>query len=141
MSPERLSRWTIVVLEPHDEARTSLGAFLGRMGANPVLAGTADEGLDAINHCVPDLIMADIRIFELGEYQFLQKIRILVAEKRRFVPVVAMTPMIGKHQIARLQETGFSACLPKPFSPPRLMETIQKLTPLHDTAYGNRGPQ
>jgi len=132
MSPERLSPLTIVVLEPHDEARTALGAFLGRMGANPVLAATAGEGLDAINHCVPDLIMADIRMFELGDYQFLQKVRILTGEKKKFVPVVAMTPMIAKQQIARLHEIGFSGCLPKPFSPARLMETILKLTPLHE---------
>ncbi|MBV8098783.1 MAG: response regulator [Verrucomicrobia bacterium] len=132
MSPERLSRLTIVLLEPHDEARTSLGAFLRRMGANPVLAATAGEGLDAINHCVPDLIIADIRMFELGEDQFLQKVRTLIAEKRKFIPVVAVTPMIGKQQIARLHEIGFSGCLPKPFSPGRLMETILKLTPLHE---------
>jgi CheY-like chemotaxis protein len=128
MSPDCLTGLTIVVIEPHDEARWSLGAFLRRMGASPFLAATAGEGLDAITNCMPDLIMADIRMVEPGEYQFLQKIRILAGEKRRFVPVLAMIPMIGKREIERLHEIGFSACLPKPFSPARLRKTILKLT-------------
>jgi len=128
MSPNRLSRLTIVVMETHDAARTSLGDFLSRMGSNPVLAATAGAGLEAIDHCKPDLIMVDLRMFELSESQFLQKIRILLGEKRKFVPVVAMTPMIGKHEIERLHEIGLNACLPKPFSPARLSEMILKLT-------------
>jgi CheY-like chemotaxis protein len=136
MSPDCLSRLTIVVMETHDEARTSLGAFLSRMGANPVLAATADAGLEAINHCKPDLIMLDIRMFELSESQFLQKIRTLLGEKRKFVPVVAMTPMIGKHETERLHEIGLTACLPKPFSPARLRETILKLTSPHERCGG-----
>jgi CheY-like chemotaxis protein len=132
MSPDRLTSLTIVVIETHDDARYSLGAFLRRMGANPVLAACAREGLDAIIHCMPDLIIADIRMFEPGEYQFLQKIRMLAGEKRRFIPVVAMIPMIGKPEIEHLHEIGFSACLPKPFPPARLREMILQLTPLHE---------
>ena len=44
MSNNRLSNLTIVVVEDHDDTRRFLGVFLGRLGANVVLARNALEG-------------------------------------------------------------------------------------------------
>jgi CheY-like chemotaxis protein len=41
MSHNRLSNLTIVVVEDHDDTRRFLGNFLGRLGANVVLARNA----------------------------------------------------------------------------------------------------
>jgi CheY-like chemotaxis protein len=60
VSPNRLSNLTIVVVEDHDDARTYLGLFLDRLGANVVVARNAFEGLDAIKNNHPNLVISDI---------------------------------------------------------------------------------
>jgi CheY-like chemotaxis protein len=41
MSPDRLNKLTMLVVEDHDDARRYLGLFLGYLGANVVLASDA----------------------------------------------------------------------------------------------------
>jgi CheY-like chemotaxis protein len=40
------------------------------------------------------------------------------------VPVIAMTALVGHADRARMLNAGFQACLPKPFTPAKLEETI-----------------
>jgi CheY-like chemotaxis protein len=128
MSPNRLTGFTIVVIEGHDDVRNALGGFLRQMGAHPVLAANRDEGLEAINHCLPDLILSDIQVDEIRDFQLLHQKRTPGSGKRGFVPVVVMTPLIYKGETMQIEKAGFSACLRKPFSPKLLMNTILRLT-------------
>jgi CheY-like chemotaxis protein len=127
MSPSRLAGFTIVVVENHNETRTYLGEFLKRMGAYTVLAASATEGLEAINNCLPNLVLTDIEMPEEDGVELLQKIRALESREKS-LPVVAMTAMISRAGLARMHKAGFNACLQKPFSPGRLMETVLDVT-------------
>ena len=127
MSNNRLSNLTIVVVEDHDDTRRFLGNFLGRLGANVVLARNAVEGVEAVKTSRPNLVLSDIKMPERDGFEVLRKIRALGPDAGGSVPVIAMSALVT-HASARM--LGFQACLAKPFTPDKLLHTI--LTVLND---------
>jgi CheY-like chemotaxis protein len=107
-----------------------LGLFLDQVGANVVLARNAFEGLEGIKRNHPDLVVSDIKMPGMDGLEFLRQIRALDPDGEGSVPVIAMTALVGRADRTRLLSAGFQACLPKPFSPGKLLETI--LTVLND---------
>jgi two-component system CheB/CheR fusion protein len=121
---------TIVVVEDHDDLRRYLGLFLDQLGANVILARNAFEGLAAIKGNHPDLVVSDIKMPGIDGLEFLRQIRALDTDGEGNVPVIAMTALVGQADRTRLHSAGFQACLPKPFTPSKLLDTI--LTVLKD---------
>jgi CheY-like chemotaxis protein len=130
MSPNRLTNLTIVVVEDHDDARAYLGLFLNRLGANVVMARNGIEGIAAIKNNRPNLVLSDINMPEMDGFELLREIRALGPDAAGSVPVIAMTAFITSADRARILNAGFQACLPKPFTPDKLVNTI--LTLLND---------
>jgi CheY-like chemotaxis protein len=129
MSDSRLSNLTIVVVEDHDDTRRSLGIFLGNLGANVVLARNAFEAVEAVKTSRPNLVLSDIKMPERDGFELLRKIRAIGPAAGGSVPVIAMSALVT-HASARMLEAGFQACLAKPFTPDKVVETI--LTALYD---------
>jgi CheY-like chemotaxis protein len=130
MADARLADLTIVVVEDHDDARKYLGIFLDRMGANVVVAKDGFEGLEAIKSCHPHIVLSDIAMPGMDGFELLRNIRALGAALTDRLPVVAMSAFFTDADRTHVLDTGFKACLPKPFSPEKLVETI--LTALND---------
>jgi CheY-like chemotaxis protein len=130
MVSARLADVTIVVVEDHDDARKYLGVFLDQLGANVVVAKDGFEGLEAIKSCHPHMVLSDIAMPGMDGFELLRKIRALEATPTDRVPVVAMSAFFRDADRTHVLDAGFKACLPKPFSPERLVETI--LTVLND---------
>ena len=124
MSPTRLSHLTIVVVEDHDDARRYLGLFLGRLGANVVMAENGLKGLLAIKISHPNLVLSDITMPGMDGFELLREIRALGSDAGGSVPVIAMTALVTHADGRRILNAGFQAYLPKPFTPDRLVETI-----------------
>ena len=122
-SDNPLSNLTIVVVEDHDDTRRSLGMFLGRLGANVVMARNAFEGVEAVKTGRPDLVLCDIKMPEEDGFELLRKIRGLGPAAGGTVPVIAMSALVA-HASARMLDAGFNAALPKPFTPDELVEKI-----------------
>jgi CheY-like chemotaxis protein len=135
MSPDRLNKLTILVVEDHDDARRYLGLFLRHLGANVVLASDAYRALDAVKSHHPNLVISDISMPGRDGFAMLQDIRALGPEAGGNVPVVAMTALVRPADRDRMLAAGFQACLPKPFGPDKLVETI--LTVLDGTSLGS----
>lgn len=124
MSSNRLSNLTIVVVEDHDDARTSIGLFLKYLGADVVLASNAFEGIEAVKSSSPNIVLSDISMPDRDGWGLLRDIRALGPHAGGGVPVVAMTALVTQADRGRMLDAGFQACLPKPFSVEELMETI-----------------
>ena len=120
-SHNRLSNLTIVVVEDHDDTRRFLGNFLGRLGANVVLARSAVEGVEAVKTSRPNLVLCDIKMPGRDGFEVLSEIRAIGPAAGGSVPVIAMSALVT-HASARM--LGFQACLAKPFTPDKLLETI-----------------
>src|SRR6201981_3369182 len=129
MSDSRLSNLTIVVVEDHDDTRRSLGILLGNLEANVVLARNAFEAVEAVKTSRPNLVLSDIKMPERDGFELLRKIRAIGPAAGGSVPVIAMSALVPHHR-ARMLEAGFQACLAKPFTPDKVVETI--LTALYD---------
>jgi CheY-like chemotaxis protein len=130
MAYARLADLTIVVVEDHDDARKYLSIFLDRMGAKVVVAKDGFEGLEAIKSCHPHMVLSDIAMPGMDGFELLRRIRALGGALTDRVPVVAMSAFFTDADRTHVLAAGFKACLPKPFSPERLVETI--LTVLND---------
>jgi CheY-like chemotaxis protein len=124
MSPDRLSDLTIVVVEDHDDARRYLGLFLKQIGANVVLARNGFEGLEATKNNRPDLVVSDIKMPGMDGFELLREIRAFGPETVGRIPVIAMTAFVTYADRARILKAGFQECLPKPFTPDKLLEAI-----------------
>ena len=127
MSHNRLSNLRIVIVEDHDETRRYLGIFLGQLGANVVLARNAFEGVEAVKTSRPNLVLCDIKMPGPDGFDVLSEIRALGPAAGGNVPVIAMSALVTRSSARML---GFQSCLPKPFTPDNLVETI--LTALID---------
>ena len=123
MSQKPLSNFTIVVVEDQDDMRRSIDMFLGHLGANVVVASNAFEGVEAVKTRHPNLVLSDIKMPGRDGFEVLRKIRALGRAAGGSVPVIAMSALVT-HASARMLEAGFQACLPKPFTPDKLVETI-----------------
>ena len=130
MSADRLNDLTIVVVEDHDDARRYLGLFLKQIGANVVLARNGFEGLEATKNNRPDLVVSDIKMPGMDGFELLREIRAFGPDTGGSIPVIAMTAFVSYADRARILNAGFQECLPKPFTPDKLLETI--LTVLND---------
>jgi CheY-like chemotaxis protein len=126
MSPN-LSNLTIIVVEDNNDVRRHVGAFLDRSGAKVVVARNGQEGLEVIKNTPPDLVLSDIKMPGMDGFELLDEIRALGRGVGGRVPVIAMTTFVMPGERASILNAGFQACLPKPFTPDRLLETILKV--------------
>jgi CheY-like chemotaxis protein len=126
MSPN-LNSLTIVVVEDNNDVRGRVGAFLDRSGAKVVMARDGHEGLEVVKNTFPDLVLSDIKMPGMGGFELLREIRALGTDAGCSVPVIAMTAFPMPNQRAHILGAGFQACLPKPFTPNNLLETILRV--------------
>jgi CheY-like chemotaxis protein len=122
-----LDNLTIVVVEDNNDVRRHVGAFLDRSGAKVVMARDGREGLEAVKNTLPDLVLSDIKMPGMDGFELLREIRALGPYAGRRVPVIAMTAFSMPDQRAHILGAGFQACLPKPFTPNNLVETILRV--------------
>jgi CheY-like chemotaxis protein len=122
--PNFFNDLTIVIVEDHDDARRYLGLFLEHLGANVLLARNASEGLEAMKNNLPNLVLSDINMPGMDGFELLREIRALGSDGGGSVPVIAMTALVAHADRARMLSAGFQACLPKPFTPDKLVKTI-----------------
>jgi CheY-like chemotaxis protein len=130
MSPKRLNNLAVVVVEDHDDARRCLGMFLRHLGARVITARNGFEGLQAIKENHPDLVVSDIKMPGMDGFELLRQIRAFGPDGVGSVPMIAMTAFVSQVDRTRILDAGFQGCLPKPFTPDKLLETI--LTVLKD---------
>jgi CheY-like chemotaxis protein len=116
---------TIVVVEDHDDARRYISASLRQRGASVVEARNGIEGLEAIKTHRPTLVLSDIFMPGADGFQVVREIRALKNDGQ--IPVVAMTTAQSETHRERILAAGFSAYLPKPFTPNSLLETIRSV--------------
>ena len=124
MSPSCLAGLAILVVEDHDDARRYLDLFLAQLGAKVLVASNAFEGLELIKNSLPDLVLSDIQMPGMDGFELLDEIRALGQEAGGGVPVIAMSAFFSQTDRARTHYAGFRACLPKPFTPDKLVDTI-----------------
>lgn len=101
---------------------------LSYCGALVTVARGAREGLSAIQHILPDVIVCDIAMPHHDGYWFLQSLRGLPAAEGGAIPVVAITAYGQVHGPDRTLPAGFQAHVRKPIDPWELCSILGGLT-------------
>jgi CheY-like chemotaxis protein len=127
MPPAPLTNLTILVVDDHEDGRTYVQAFLRRMGANVIGARNAIEGLEAVQIHRPALILSDIMMPGIDGFEFLREIRATESVGEPGALVIAMTAVVSPADGRRILDAGFRAYLRKPFTPEKLLETIESV--------------
>jgi CheY-like chemotaxis protein len=122
-----LNNVTIVIVEDHGEIRSLITTFLTSQGASVVATANAFDGLAAVKHCRPDVVLTDINLPGRDGFLLLQDIRAIVPEAEGRMPVIAITALGNATARHRMLAAGFRRHLAKPFTPTQLLQTIQSV--------------
>jgi CheY-like chemotaxis protein len=122
--PSCLAGLAIVVVEDYDDAQRYLDLFLRQLGAKVMVASNAFEGLELIKHSLQDLVWSDIKMPGMDGFELLRGIRALGPDAGGSVPVIAMSAFFSQTDGTRTHHEDFRACLPEPFTPDKLVNTI-----------------
>ena len=124
MSPNRLSKLTIVLVDDNPDVRRHVSAYLSHLGVKVAVAENAIEGLEAVKTYRPNLVLSDISMPGRDGFELFGDIQALEHDGKCRVPVIAMTALATQIDRARILNAGFKAFLPKPFTPETLVKTI-----------------
>jgi len=117
----------ILIAEDDPHMLRVLSMWLRRNGHDIVEAGDGDEAMRKIEAQCPDLILSD---FNMPRVDGLTLIRWIRQNISRSVPIIILSSRADQANLAsQLQNDNVEVC-PKPFSPSRLVSTIEgKLSP------------
>ena len=116
----------ILIVEDHADIRRLIRMTLEFENHEIHEATNADEGLQAVRHLLPDLLLLDIMM--PGHMDGLDLCRLVKTDPALGMPQVVLLTARGQSQdIEAGMNAGADAYLLKPFSPLKLIETIDTL--------------
>ena len=124
MASKLLDGVKVVLIERHDDLRSALAEFLSQRGARVIGFPQPSQALEAVEQMQADVVMLELTEDENG-FQLFRAIRTLQPETGAHTPVIAMnSPGLGLLRSRALKE-GFNEYLDKPFTPKKMLESIQ----------------
>ncbi len=89
-------------------------------------AGSAEEGLAALEEEAPDLILLDVMMPQVDGWQMLQRIQ----ERHGSIPVIMFSGKVDQRSAAEAASRGAQGFIGKPFDPQQLIERTRQLLPI-----------
>jgi signal transduction histidine kinase/CheY-like chemotaxis protein len=117
----------VLVIDDERDGREAIVAMLARSGAEVTSAGSAAEGLSAVQAFRPHVVLSDIQMPEEDGYAFLRKLRALPPERGGSTPTAALTAYAGSEARATALRAGFQAHIAKPVHPAELVASVATL--------------
>ncbi len=111
---------TILVIDDDKLVRWSVSMVLGRAGYRIREAATGTDGLAALQHYLPDLILLDISLPDMDGLKVLKAIRDLCPE----LPVLMITAEPNAETRQQALHLGAAAYLEKPCGAATLLEAV-----------------
>ena len=115
-----MTKRTILLIEDEEAISEPLAAALGREGFDPVVAGTAAEGMELFEKRSPDLVLLDVMLPDGDGRDLLRRIR----ETSR-TPVVMLTARGEEADRVLGLELGADDYVTKPFSAAELAARVR----------------
>jgi PAS domain S-box-containing protein len=116
-----------LVVDDDRDARDLLCEVLRSRGMEVTTAASAAEGLAALDHNVPDIILSDIAMPNLDGLEMMRRVRERSAARGGDVPAVALTAYARPEDSERSRASGFQVHLSKPVDADRLISTVVAL--------------
>ena len=114
----------VLIVEDNVVNAMVVEAFIGRMGHTPLVAPTAEEGLELLEEQAFDLVLMDISLPGIDGIEATQRIRAHDNPTIRSLPVIAMSAHVFDNEVAQHLQSGMDAFIGKPIAPDGLAQTI-----------------
>jgi CheY-like chemotaxis protein len=121
---DRLRGLHVMVLDDEVTVRVLLALTLSKCGASVTLATSVEHALALLPNLSPDVVVSDIAMPDVDGYEFIRRLRRLVARRTAALPVIALTAYASAQDRERVLEAGFDGYLTKPVDPAELVRAI-----------------
>ena len=118
---------SVLIVEDNVVNAMVVEAFVARMGHEPLVAPTAEEGLELLEDRTFDLVLMDISLPGIDGIEATQRIRAHTDPAIRSLPVIAMSAHVFDSEVAQHLQSGMDAFIGKPIAPDSLAETIARV--------------
>ena len=116
--------FSVLIVEDNVVNAMVVEAFIARMGHQPLVATTAEEGLRLLESEAFDLVLMDISLPGIDGIEATRRIRASPDPAIRSLPVIAMSAHVFENEVAQHLQSGMDAFIGKPIAPDGLAETI-----------------
>jgi PAS domain S-box-containing protein len=116
-----------LVVDDDSDARELVTEVLRSRGMEVTTAGSAEEGLAALDRDVPDIILSDIAMPEVDGLEMIRRVRERSTGRGGDVPAVALTAYARPEDSERSLASGFQVHLSKPVDTERLISAVVAL--------------
>ncbi len=123
---------TILSVDDERDVTTLVNFHLTRAGFNVVTAASGREALDSIALQCPDLIILDLMLPDIDGFGICEILR--RHPETATIPIIILTAWATNDAHHLGLELGALDYLTKPFSPKKLVERVQQLLGLRETA-------
>ena len=113
---------SVLVIEDDPDIRLLARLSLQDAGHDVAEVETGEEGLDALERIVPDVILLDIRLPGIDGWKVLESVK--RSPKFRGVTVIMMSAHSSGHTVEIAKARGADGYIVKPFRQAELLETI-----------------
>jgi PAS domain S-box-containing protein len=120
--PERLMK-KILLIEDDSGARAGIAAVLRRKGFRVLESGVGPDGVAQARLHQPNLVLSDVNLPEMNGFEVLKALR--MRPETSGIPVILMTGETHRADARTSMDRGADDYLPKPFSMPQMLATIQ----------------
>lgn len=114
MSPLRLDRVRVLVVDDSPAVLEALTEMLKHSGAQVTAVDTADEALATLVRERPDVLLSDLQMPGKGGYWLIGQVRGLPPEAGGTTPAAALTGLVGPEHRASILRAGFQYHIEKP---------------------------
>ena len=115
----------IVFCEDEEQIRKLIEAAMRSTAHSIELTVNGREGLAAIERQLPELIVTDLAMPEMGGFALADAVH--ARPGLGHIPIMFVTASVQRGDVARFSEHGAAGYLAKPFSPKALREKIDEL--------------
>jgi PAS domain S-box-containing protein len=116
-----------LVIDDDPDSRELITRMLQMHGMVVEAAGSAGEGLAALDREVPDIIVSDLAMPERDGYDLIRRVRERPAQSGGLVPAIAVTAFARPEDTQRSIAAGFQLHLTKPLDPIALFYAVERL--------------
>ena len=128
VSPSTVAAPVVLIVDDDPKLREYVRVNLEAEGYIVREAGSADEGLEALDEESPDLILLDVMMPRVDGWEMLRHVQ----EKHGVgaIPVIMFSGKIDERSAADAESRGAQGFIGKPFDPRALIESTKQLLPV-----------
>lgn len=115
----------ILVVDDSNTNIVLLESLLERNGYTVFTAGSGRQGLDSMRNMLPDLIILDLKMPDLGGFEFLEVLR--ENDDWMDIPVVILSAVSDSDSIKKAMEFGAADYLTKPLDPDKVIKLANSI--------------